>query len=159
MIEKDKSTLNDLVSILQGQKDMSEADQILPPVTLIHMDNYDLHTTIEGWKAWWAFSKEKGRVSNLNGTCTEIKQNADGTYTLVGEWTGEYEGQPVVSKPVSATYRIDDGKIVEIWSTRKNYIFFFSIMRYRIGLWIVFSYLFLWRLFLQKGTKPALNHS
>ena len=150
MTEKDKATLNLLVGILQGNKDISEADKILSPVTLIHVDNYDLDTTVEEWQAWVTFLKEKGRVSNVGCTCTEMKQNADGTYTLVGEWTGEYQGKPVVSDPISATYRIRDGKIVEIWTTRKNYIFFFSIIRYRFGLWVVLLYLFLWRRFLHK---------
>ena len=150
MTEKDKTTLNDLVSILQGTKDISEADKILPPVIATHMDHYYFDTSIEAWKTWWTFLKEKGRVSNVSGTCTEMKQNADGTYTLVGGWTGEHQGQPVVFEPISATYRIRDGKIVEIWTTRKNYIFFFSIIRYRVGLWVVLLYLFLWRRFLHK---------
>ena len=147
MTEKDKATLNLLVGILQGNKDISEADKILSPVTLIHVDNYDLDTTVEEWQAWVTFLKEKGRVSNVGCTCTEMKQNADGTYTLVGEWTGEYQGKPVVSDPISATYRIRDGKIVELWTTPKNYIFFFSIIRYRFGFWVVFLYLFLLRRF------------
>ena len=150
MTEKDKATLNLLVGILEGNKDISVADKILPPVTLTHLDNYNFETSIEAWQAWWIFLKEKGRASNVSGGCTEMKQNADGTYTLVGEWTGEYQGKPVVSDPISATYRIRDGKIVEIWTTRKNYIFFFSIIRYRFGLWVVLLYLFLWRRFLHK---------
>ena len=150
MSKKDKATLNLLVGILQGNKDISEAEKILPPVTLTHLDNYNFETSIEAWQAWWIFLKEKGRASNVSGGCTEMKQNADGTYTLVGEWTGEYQGKPVVSDPISATYRIRDGKIVEIWTTRKNYIFFFSIIRYRFGLWVVLLYLFLWRRFLHK---------
>ena len=150
MTEKDKATLNLLVGILEGNKDISVADKILPPVTLTHLDNYNFDTSIEAWQAWVTFLKEKGRASNVSGGCTEMKQNADGTYTLVGEWTGEYQGKPVVSDPISATYRIRDGKIVEIWTTRKNYIFFFSIIRYRFGLWVVLLYLFLWRRFLHK---------
>ncbi len=147
MTSKDKATLNHLVGILQGNKDISEADKILPPVTLTHLDNYNFETSIEAWQAWWIFLKEKGRASNVSGGCTEMKQNADGTYTLVGEWTGEYQGKSVVSDPISATYRIRDGKIVEIWTTRKNYIFFFSIIRYRFCFWVVFLYLFLLRRF------------
>jgi hypothetical protein len=159
MIEKDKATLDFLVGILQGNKDISEADKILPPVTLTHLDNYKFDTSIEAWQAWWIFLREKGRVSNVSGASTEMKQNADGTYTLVGEWTGEYEGKQVVSAPISASYRIRDGKIVEIWTTRKNYIFFFRIIRYRIGFWIVVLYWLLWRRFLQKSREPALNYS
>jgi hypothetical protein len=159
MTEKDKATLNHLVGILQGDKDISEADKILPPVTLIHLDNYKFDTTVEEWQAWVTFLKEKGRVSNVGCTSTEMKQNADGTYTLVGEWTGEYQGKPVVSAPISASYRIRDGKIVEIWTTQKNYIFFFRIIRYRVGIWVVLLYCLLWRRFLQKSTEPALNYS
>ena len=153
MTEKDKATLNLLVGILQGNKDISEADKILSPVTLIHVDNYDLDTTVEQWQAWVTFLKEKGRVSNVGCTCTEMKQNADGTYTLVGEWTGEYQGKPVVSDPISATYRIRDGKIVELWTTPKNYIFFFSIIRYPFGFWVVFLYLFLLRRFGRRAQR------
>ena len=158
MTEKDKATLDHLVGILQGNKDMSEADKILPPVTLIHLDHYKFETGIEGWQTWITFLKERGRVSNVGCTCTKIKENADGTYTLVGEWTGEYQGKRVVSDPISATYRIHDGKIVEIWTTPKNYTFFFSIARYRVGFWLVLLYMLLWRRFLQKSREPALSY-
>lgn len=159
MTEKDKVTLNHLVSILQGKTDVSEADKILPPVTRTHLDNYEFETSIEAWQAWWLFLKERGRATNVSGSCTEIIENKDGTYTLIGEWTGEYQGKSVVSDPISATYRIRDGKIVDIWTTRKNYIFFFSIIRYRVGFWLVVLYLSLWRRFLQKSTEPALSYS
>lgn len=159
MSEKDKATLNHLVGILQGNKGLSEADQILPPVMSAYLDNYHIDITLESWKVWWEFLKEKGRVSNVSGNCTEMKQNADGTYTLVGEWTGEYQGQPVVSAPISATYRIRDGKIIEIRTTRMNYIFFFPIMRYHVGFWLVCLYVFFWKSFLHKSTKPVPTYS
>lgn len=157
MAKKDHATLNHLVQILDGSKDISEIDQVLHTVTLIHVNNYKIDTTQEEWMAWVTFLKEKGRVSNVGCTRTEIKQNVDGTYTLVGEWTGEYKGKSVVSDPISATYRLHDGKIVELWTTPKNYIFFFSLIRYPGGFWFVFLYLYLLRRF--SKTKPALNYS
>lgn len=159
MTEKDKATLNHLVSILQGNKDVSEADKILPPVTITNLDNYKFETSVEAWQAWWIFLKERGRASNVSGGCSEMIENEDGTYTLIGEWTGEQQGKPVLSDPISATYRIRDGKIVEIWTTRKNYIFFFNIIRYRVGFWIIVLYFSLWRRFWQKSTQTALNYS
>lgn len=153
MTGKERATLEHLVDLLQGNKDISEADKILPPMTLIHLDNYKFKTGVEGWQTWVTFLKERGRVSNVGCTCTEIKENTDGTYTLMGEWTGEEQGKPVVSDPISATYRIHDGKIVEIWTTAKNYTFFFSITRYGAGFWLILLYLLFWRRFLQKRAQ------
>jgi hypothetical protein len=155
MTDKEKATLNDLVSILQGQKDMSEADKILAPIMTAHLDNYEFNISIEGWKIWWHFMKEKGRISNVSGGCSEMKENADGTYTLVGNWRGELDGK-VVFEPISASYRIRDGKIVEIWTKPMNYTFFFPIMRYRVGVAIIFLYLLLWRRFFYKSTERTL---
>ena len=159
MTEKENLILNHLVGILQGDKSISEADKILSPTTLIYLDNYKFEASINAWQMWVTFLKEKGRVSDVGCTCTEIKKNADGTYTLVGEWTGKYQGKPVVSDPISATYRIRDEKIVEIWTTQKNYIFFFRLARYPLGFGVVLLYLLLWKRFGQKSTEPALNYS
>ena len=156
MTKKEKATLNDLVRILQGQKDMSEANKILPPIMKAHLDDHSFNISIEGWQAWWHFMKKKGRISNVSGGCSEMKENADGTYTLVGSWSGELDGKPVVFEPISARYRIQDGKIVEIWTKRMNYTFFFPIMRYRVGVAIIFLYLLLWRRFFYKSTEPTL---
>ena len=130
MNKQDQETLDRLVQILQGNKDISEADQILTPIMTAHLDGHQFDISIEGWEAWWHFMKKKGRISNVSGGCTEIKENQDGTYTLVGNWSGEFNGQPVVFEPISARYRLKDGKITEIWTKRMNYTFFFPIMRY-----------------------------
>ena len=53
MSEKDKATLDLLVDILQGDKDISETDKILQPVTHFHLDHYDFNATVEQWKAWY----------------------------------------------------------------------------------------------------------
>ena len=41
--------------------------------------------------------------------------------SIRGRGRGVRGGRPIVSKTGAATYRIVDGRIVEIWSTRRNY--------------------------------------
>ena len=156
MNKQNQTALNHLVEILQGRKEISDANKILSPIMTAHLDDYKFNISIEGWEAWWHFMREKGRISNVSGGCTEVKENADGTYTLVGNWSGEFDGKPVLFEPISARYRIQDGKIVEIWTKRMNYTFFFPIMRYRVGVAIIFLYLLLWRRFFYKSREHTL---
>jgi len=157
MNKQNKTTLNHLVNIFQGNKSISEANKILAPTMTAHLDDYEFNISIEGWEAWWRFMREKGQISNVCGGSTQVTENADGTYTLVGSWSGEFDGKPVLFEPISARYRIQDGKIVEIWTNRMNYTFFFPIMRYRLGVTIVFLYLLLWRHFFNNSSEPTLT--
>lgn len=156
MNKQDKTTLNHLVTIFQGNRDISEANKILAPTMTAHLDHYEFDISIDAWQAWWRFMREKGQISNVGAGSTQVKENEDGTYTLVGSWRGEFDGKPVLFEPISARYRIQDGKIVEIWTQRANYAFFFPVMRYRLGVVIVFLYLLLWRHFFSYNSQPTL---
>ncbi len=60
---------------------------------------------------------------------------------------GTHEGKRVAAENLSVTYRVEGDKIVELWTSRANYVFFFGeIIRYRVGLWLVYAYMLVWYL-------------
>lgn len=141
----DEEALQILIAVLQDQAPLTAVDPVFMPIVDCHMDQYRFKTSASGWKEWVRFLREKGRVSEMSGVCTAARLNKDGTLTIKGYWTGKRHGRSVVSGPISATYRLENGQIAELWTERKNYAFFFPILRYRYGLEIIFVYLFLWK--------------
>jgi len=150
MTEKEEAILNQLMSILQNKKPLSQGEKIFAQDVLFHIDNYNSDGGIEGWKNWIAFLRERGSVCDLSVVCDRMIKNSDHTITALGRWVGRRNGKYVISKELSIIYRIQNDKIVEVWTTRTNYQFVFSILRYRAGLWIIYLYLLLWGRFLRK---------
>lgn len=159
MKEQEERVVTHLAQILQDQKPLSDIHHVLAPQVIAHMDNYSFKMGHRGWIRWVQFLREQGQVSNPSGIRDDIRENPDGTWTLLGHWTGERQGKQVMSEPSSVTYRFEEGKIVEIWSKRTNYTLFFPLIRYRVGLALVFLYLFFWDRFLRKVPEPVQSYS
>jgi hypothetical protein len=87
-------------------------------------------------KAFLTFVRR--RVADLTITCHQRVSHEDGTVSLVGHWVGERRGRRVSSGEVSATYRIEGGAVVEVWTRRANYEFFFGrLVRSWPGFWLI----------------------
>ena len=145
MTEQEQTTLNHLLSILQGQKPLSDGEKVLAENVVFHMDHYKSRGGRKGWHNWMAFSREKGRITDLSVICDRMVANPNQTITTSGRWVGKRNGKEVTSDELSVTYRIEQGKIVEVWTTRQNYAFIFGdIIKSQIGLFIIYLQLRIW---------------
>ena len=112
-----------LVDVIGGRAPMSEAEQLLAPDVVSHMDGFTV-TGTGVWLDWLGFllSKSDGSVTvDLHRLVT----NADGSITAFG-------GLRPARSPLScrqehqASYRVENGRVAEIWTTRGNYEMIFG---------------------------------
>lgn len=112
-----------LIDVIAGRAPLSDAEHLLAPDVVSHMDRFTV-TGTRVWRDWLEFllSKAEGSVTVDVG---RMVTNADGSITAYG-------GLRPARLPLSsrqehrATYRVENGRIVEIWTTRGNYEMIFG---------------------------------
>ena len=142
MDEAGKATVSRLIEILAGRTPISRAPEIMAQDVVSHMDGFTFRG-INTWANWLSYVRTRSRVGDPDLETDRLVTNQDGTITAYGRWKGRRDGEPVLSPEVWARYRVVDGKIVEIWTTRANYVFILGpIMRTRAGLLLVMLHVF-----------------
>jgi hypothetical protein len=145
MEEQPTVILAQLFRILAGKTPIEAGTHLIAQNVISHMDERYTFHGINAWANWISFIRSRRRVSDLDLICEQMVANPDGTITASGYWKARYKGREVVSNALVATYRVQDGKVVEIWTKRKNYILIFGpMMKYEPGWVTVMVYLGLW---------------
>ena len=114
--------LQNLVSVLGGEAELITMRPYLAEDVRCHFDN----NQSEGfaiWYTWLQFLKIRGRAENLRAIHTHTIIHEDETVTLGGHWLGTIKGVEKQSKYIAVRYRVENGMIQEIWTTRANYVF------------------------------------
>lgn len=144
MDEMARETLWHLMAILAGTKPVSSGVEIIAPDVVSHMDGYRFRG-INTWANWIRYIRARCRVEDLDLEVHRFETHEDGTITARGRWKAHENGRPLRSKPIWARYRVVDGKIVEIWTTRTNYAFMLGpIIQSRAGHLVVMLHVFFW---------------
>jgi hypothetical protein len=144
MEEAGKTTISRILRIVAGDAPIPHGVDLIAQEVVIHMDGHTF-TGINTWANWISFLQTRNRVSGLDVEVETMVRNADGTITASGRWKAQKQGQVVFSKQVAARYRVVDGVVVEIWTTRSNYAFIVGpLMRTRIGHLLVMLHVFFW---------------
>lgn len=143
-VRSDQAVVEHLVELIAGTRPIAEAASVLHQQVISHMDGLTFQG-ISAWQTWLAFIRAHSRVANLTADCDRILTNPDQTLTVYGRWRGDYQAAPAVSSEVWATYRVQDGRVVEIWTTRTNYTFILGpLVRFRLGLLAILAYVGIW---------------
>ena len=112
-----------LLDVICGRAPLSEAEHLLAPDVISHMDRFTVRGT-RVWKDWLEFL-----LSNAEGSVTvdvdRMVTNADGSITAFGGLRPARSPLPSRQEH-QATYRVQNGRIVEIWTTRGNYEMIFG---------------------------------
>lgn len=144
MEEMSRETLWHLMGILQGRNPISSGVEIIAQDVVSHMDGYTFRG-INTWANWIRYIRARSRVEELDLEVHRFETHEDGTITARGRWKAQQNGRPIHSKPVWARYRVVDGKIVEIWTTRYNYAFMLGPMIHnRVGHLGFMIHVFFW---------------
>jgi hypothetical protein len=130
------------MAVVSGRSPMQEAARLLAPDVVSHMDGY----TVRGrapWAAWVEFIRSRG-VEGLEAEVVRFERGPDGTLTAVGRLRGTRRGR-AVSAPGRARYRVERGRVVEIWTTRQNYeVVFGAWARHPLSWLAVLAYMSVW---------------
>lgn len=111
-----------VVSILNGDAPIESGTDVIAPDVVAHVDGWTFQG-INVWANWIDYIRTRGRVSAPTLVVDEVLVNPDATITVSARWQGVRLGRVATSLPAAARYRLERGRVVEIWSTRRNYSF------------------------------------
>jgi len=111
-----------LIDILSGKSPIERGVELIAPDVVANVDGWRFEG-INVWANWIQYLRTRGRVEARTLFVDEILIHGDATVTVRGCWSALQGERRVFSKPCSARYRLEHGRIVEIWSTRRNYAF------------------------------------
>jgi hypothetical protein len=120
--ETNRATVARLTTILSGELPIHAGSEIIAPDVVAHVDGWRFQG-INVWANWIDYLRTRGRVAEPTLLVDELAVHPDARVTIRGRWQGHRDGRVATSKPGAATYRLENGRIVEIWSTRSNYAF------------------------------------
>lgn len=120
--ETNRAVVAKLMTILSGATPIEAGAELLSPRVVAHVDGWRFEG-IDVWANWIQYLRTRGRLAEPTLVVDRLELNADSTVTAHGRWLGVRDGRPMTSQPCRARYRLAEGKIVEIWSTRRNYSF------------------------------------
>ena len=118
--ERNRATVVRLMAILAGDAPIESGVELIAPDVVAHVDGWRFQG-INVWANWIHYIRTRGRVTAPTLLLDALEVEADATVTARGRWSGERGGRQVVSGACSARYRLAEGRVVEIWSTRRNY--------------------------------------
>ena len=132
--ETNRAAVARLMTILSGETPIHAGSELIAPDVVAYVDRWRFQG-INVWANWIDYIRTRGRVAEPTLLVDDLFTNSDATVTACGRWQGVRHGRVVTSKGACATYRLTQGRIVEIWSRRSNYAFLCgSHVEYRLGL-------------------------
>jgi hypothetical protein len=153
MSTPDEAVVARLLETIGGPRPTEEARHLLAPDVVCHMDRFTARG-FESWAAWISFIRSRG-VDGLEAVVDRMVTGPGGLVTAHGRLRGERRGRPVSAGDGSATYRVEDGRIVEIWTTRRNYeVIFGRMARHPLSWLLVLAYLAVWSRLPGRGVHP-----
>ena len=120
--ERNRATVTRLLDILRGESSIESGVDLIAPDVVANVDAWRFQG-INVWANWIKYLRTRSRVDGLTLFVDRIVVESDATVTVRGCWSAMHGEHRVFSKLCSARYRLENGRIVEIWSTRHNYAF------------------------------------
>ena len=120
--ERNRATVTRLLDILSGNSPIESGVDLIAPDVVANVDAWRFQG-INVWANWIQYLRTRGRVEALTLFVDRIEVESDATVAVRGCWSAMRGEHRVFSKSCSARYRLENGRIVEIWSTRRNYAF------------------------------------
>jgi hypothetical protein len=131
--EHKRAAVAEVMAILSGATPIETGADLLAPDVVCNVDGWRFQG-INVWANWIVYVRTRGRVAGLTVLLDELVEESDGSITARGRFSGMRGDRQLVSRTCSARYRFEHGRIVEVWSTRRNYTFMCgSHLDYRLG--------------------------
>jgi hypothetical protein len=132
-----------LLAAVGGDTPRDAVVHLLAPDVICHMDRFTARGP-DAWVDWVEFIRSRG-VENVRAVVERLETGADGIITAYGGLTAGPDGS-AVPRGGSARYRVQDGRIAEIWTSRSNYEVVFGSKVHRPLSWmLVLLRMALWR--------------
>ena len=130
-----------LLAVISGDAPMSDAERPLAPDVICHMDRYTVRG-LDVWLDWVQFIRSRS-PERLYVDVEAYVTHPDGTITAFGCLRRGARAAPCQGE---ARYRVEEGRVAEIWTTRGNYeIIFGAKARHSLSWLLVLIELAVWR--------------
>jgi hypothetical protein len=154
MEDTGKTTILQVLQIVAGKSPIPHGAALIAQDVVIHMDGHTFRG-INTWANWITYLRTRNRVAGLDVEIDRLVTGTEGTITAHGRWRACRRGKEVVSRNLRVRYRVVNGIVVEIWTTRINYAFPVGpIMESRAGHLLVMLHHYLWS---KKADVPDLS--
>ena len=151
----DEAVVARLLGAVGGDVPLAEAVHLLAPDVICHMDRFTAHGTA-AWVDWVEFIRSRG-VPNVRAYVERLETGADGIITVFGGLTVGARGKSSPRGGV-ARYRVVDGRITEIWTSRWNYeIIFGPKVRHPLRWLFVLGRMAVWRRLARRHVSASDN--
>jgi flavin-dependent dehydrogenase len=110
-----------LVDVLSGKVEAAKSADLISGDVKVDIDQFRLSGAAQ-WVAWVTYLRAAGRVSALELVPGSLAQ-ADGQWTLTGQWRGVKAGRPSVSPQLTMTFTLADNRVTAIRTERADYTF------------------------------------
>lgn len=142
------AALRRLMAVLAGAAPLSAVEESFAATFQLHMGFYSTRATATDWKRWVRFMRETGRIEDLRLELLDIEPVA-GCWLANACWTGLARGSPdrVIrrSERLSVRYRLQDGKIAELWTVPRNYVLILGpLMKFTPGFLLILLWFRRW---------------
>jgi SnoaL-like protein len=132
-----------LLAAVGGDASRNAVVHLLAPDVICHMDQFTARGPA-AWSDWVAFIRSRG-VENVRVEVERLETGADGIITAYGGLIAGPEGRPA-PRGGNARYRVKNGRIAEIWTSRSNYEVVFGSKVHRPLSWMfVLLWMAIWR--------------
>lgn len=115
-----RALLTRLTSVVSGETPIERGAELIAPDVVSHIDGWTFQG-IDGWASWIQYVRTRRRLTSPTLLVDQIVVEHDSTLTVRGRWSGMRRGRRAVSTGCAARYRVVDGRVVEIWCTRRTY--------------------------------------
>jgi hypothetical protein len=139
----DEALVARLLAVIGGDAPMAEALELLAPDVVSHMDQFTVRGT-DVWFDWLAFIRSRA-TGDLRVAVDRIVTHPDGTISAFG-WLTVPGASLSLRQENHARYRVEGGRVREVWTTRENYeIIFGAKVRRRFSWLLVLLQMAIWR--------------
>lgn len=140
-----------LLEAVGGDAPRDAVVNLLAPDVICHMDQFTARG-LDAWVDWVEFIRSRG-VENVKVVVERLETGADGIITAYGGLTVGPAGS-IAPHGGDARYRVVNGRIAEIWTSRSNYeVIFGSRVRRPLSWLLVLLRMAVWRRLPRK--RPA----
>lgn len=132
-----------LLAVVGGEAPISDAAHLLAPDVICHMDRFTARG-LDVWVDWLEFIRSRC-PERLSVDVERYVTDRDGTITVFGCLR---RGAQAAAGPCrgQARYRVENGQVAEIWTSRGNYeIIFGARARHSLSWLLVLLELAVWR--------------
>ena len=119
------AALRRLVEVLAGAAPLGAVDESFAATFRTHMGVFSTRATAADWKRWVLFMRETGRIDDLRLDLLDLRLDGE-CWSGTACWTGQDRCSATRearrSDPLRVCWRLQDGKIVELWTVPWNYV-------------------------------------